>query len=478
MSAGKKQIIWIFLIFLLSYFPLCNRINSYCIQSWDESRNITNAIEMLDNHKYITRYFENKPDMWDLKPPFLVWFQVLSFRLLGFTETAARLPSMVFSLLTVAFLLWMGWKLNQSLLTGFLGVLILVSSQGYIGEHMARFGDHEAMLGFFVCTMTGFAWLFSETGDNRYLLGFILSLFLGWFTKNIIAFMFLPGMFFWFTGSGKLHLFFKNKVFWIATASMVLLIVSYYLARESSSPGYIKEVWMNELFGRYFDQSENYHYHKNEFWYYWKGFTEGRFNPYVYWFLAGMAFALFRPDLKHRKFLLFTGIILLCYFFVLSAGTKNFWYDGPVYPMAALFIGVFIIALFDYMVWTPGKWILAGLLALNIIPAYARAVEFTLQPDKNASHPLQSMCYYLKDSSNPVPQKLVLLPEGFYTPLYFYIAQKKSENKKLQIKKWSELQAGDTFLIHESNWNSLKDSSTNKAVINQKSGCVLGVVRE
>src|SRR5688572_15039809 len=94
----------VILTLLLCYFPLCHHINAYCIQSWDESRNAVNAIEMLHNHNWLTRYFNNEPDMWELKPPFLIWCQVLSFKLFGLSEITVRLPSMIFSMGTVLLL--------------------------------------------------------------------------------------------------------------------------------------------------------------------------------------------------------------------------------------------------------------------------------------------------------------------------------------------------------------------------------------
>ena len=476
MSIKQRNILLIAVTLFLCYFPLCNRINLYCIQAWDESRNITNAIEMLGNHQWLTRYFEGKPDMWDLKPPFLVWLQAASFNLFGFTETAARLPSMFFSMSTVLLLLWMGNKLTGSIYPGILGAIIMVSSRGYYGEHMARFGDHEAMLGFFITSMIFFAWLYSETSKKIYLVLTIVSLFLGWFTKNIIAFMFLPGMFVWFLSKGKIKDFLLNRTFWIGCLIMLCLIASYYLLREKSSPGYMQEVWMNELFGRYFDKSENYHYHKNDFWYYWQGFVDGRFLPYIYLFIVGMVFAVFRRSLQNRNFLIYVGIVLVSYFLILSAGTKNFWYDGPLYPTAALFVGLFLYSLFAYFPLRVFRLIYGILIVLSIYPAYANAIRFTMEFDKNASHPLQSLCYYLKDKDHKIPQRLMLVPDGFYTPLYFYIAQAKEEGKQIELKKPNELIVGDTFLMNEATYNVLSDTAFQMKAIDKSGGCVMGEV--
>jgi len=476
MSNKQRNILLVCITLILCYFPLCNRIDLYCIQAWDESRNITNAIEMLGNHQWLTRYFEGKPDMWDLKPPFLVWLQAASFSIFGFTETAARLPSMFFSMSTALLLIWMGYKLTGKVYPGILGALIMVSSGGYYGEHMARFGDHEAMLGFFITAMIFFAWLYSETSKKIYLTLTIASLFLGWFTKNIIAFMFLPGMFLWFLTRGKVKDFLLSKTFWIGCILMLCLIAAYYILRERSSPGYMHEVWMNELFGRYFDKSENYHYHKNDFWYYWQGFVDGRFYPFIYLFVIGLVFAVFRRSLQNRHFLMYAGIVLVSYFVILSAGTKNFWYDGPLYPTASLFVGLFLYNLFEYLPLRSFRLGYAVIILLTIHPAYDKAIRFTMEYDKNASHPLQSLCYYLKNKENKIPDNLKLVPEGFYTPLYFYIAQAKEKGKVIELKKSNELIIGDTFLMNESNYISLSDTAYQMQPIHKSGGCVMGKV--
>ena len=233
---------------------------------------------------------------------------------------------------------------------------------------------------------------------------------------------------------------------------------------------------MNELFGRYFDKSENYHYHKNDFWYYWQGFVDGRFLPYIYLFIVGMVFAVFRRSLQNRNFLIYVGIVLVSYFLILSAGTKNFWYDGPLYPTAALFVGLFLYSLFAYFPLRVFRWIYGILIVLSIYPAYANAIRFTMEFDKNASHPLQSLCYYLKDKDHKIPQRLMLVPDGFYTPLYFYIAQAKEEGKQIELKKPNELIVGDTFLMNEATYNVLSDTAFQMKAIDKSGGCVMGEV--
>ncbi|UOQ78563.1 hypothetical protein MUN84_08455 [Hymenobacter sp. 5516J-16] len=63
------------------------------IYLWDESRVAVNAAEMALNNNWLVAHFEGQPDLWNTKPPLLLWLQVLSIKLFGFNEVAIRLPT-------------------------------------------------------------------------------------------------------------------------------------------------------------------------------------------------------------------------------------------------------------------------------------------------------------------------------------------------------------------------------------------------
>ena len=69
---------------------------------WDEINFAESAREMLVSHNYLTVQIDFKP-FWE-KPPLFIWFQVLSMKLFGINEFAARFPNAmcgVFTLLSV-----------------------------------------------------------------------------------------------------------------------------------------------------------------------------------------------------------------------------------------------------------------------------------------------------------------------------------------------------------------------------------------
>lgn len=446
----------IILTLLACYFPLCHRIDSYCIQPWDESRNVVNAMEMLKNHDWFIRYFDGKPDMWELKPPFLIWCQVLSIKLFGLSELAIRFPSMVFSMGTVLLLIWLSDKITGKIYAGIIAALILVSSQGYIGMHVARFGDHDVVLTFFSTALLGFFYLFLKTNQTKYLTAVFIALFLGWFTKSIIIFMFLPGLFIWLVANKKLKKVVFNKSFWIGTFIISSLIISYYLLREKASPDYIYQVWMNELFGRYFDASPNYHYAKNEFWYYLKGFIDGRFWPFILVFLPTGIWVLINKKVVNRNFILFLLINIFIFFLIISAGTKNLWYDASLYPLFSLFLGVVTIQLYNLYKNTGYRIAFIFVCLIFLYPSYFQSVQFAIKRDVYESAPMQSLCYFLKDENHKLPEKMkILYNETDQSPLYFYIEKAKKINSNIALSTLVTLQINDAVLLNE---NYKKDS--------------------
>src|SRR5689334_10249299 len=74
------------------------------IQLWDESRNIVNALEMRESGSWLVTTYGGAPDLWNTKPPLLIWLMAASVGVFGLSEWALRLPSMIAALGTLAIL--------------------------------------------------------------------------------------------------------------------------------------------------------------------------------------------------------------------------------------------------------------------------------------------------------------------------------------------------------------------------------------
>ncbi len=452
------------------FYPLCYKIDVIPIQLWDESRNVTNAIEMMNNGHWLTRYFEGKPDMWELKPPLLVWCEALSFIIFGFNEMAARMPSMFFAIGTVLLMLWMGYKITGKLYAGALASIILVSCKGYIGQHAARFGDHDAILTFFSTAFLFSIYLFFTTQKSRYLYFVFISLFLGWAAKSITIFMFVPALFLWALVNNQVLQIMANRHFWKGFIITLLLILSYYLIREQSSPGYIQLVWENEFFGRYFGTSKDFLIHKDPFWYYLSGFYKDRFNPWWIFFLAGIIALIINKKIPNRKFLFFLLLNWILFLVLISGGSKNYWYDMPLYPIAALFLGIFIFQTY-YVIKEKSKRLTFILLAtLFIYLNYSNSLNYVLSPDSERDS-MEKLCYFLKDESNLEQGNFKIYHYGYNSPLYLYIENAKSKNVRVKIVRDNKFEKDDRVVVADPNLILKLDSIYINHKIATKQGC-------
>ena len=94
------------LLALLIYMPIFGHLDTLPIRIWDESRSAMNAYEMFHDKDYIVTHFEGKPDMWNTKPPLLIWAQVFFMKLIGVNELSVRLPSAIAAFLTCIVILF------------------------------------------------------------------------------------------------------------------------------------------------------------------------------------------------------------------------------------------------------------------------------------------------------------------------------------------------------------------------------------
>jgi len=148
---------------------------------WDESRLAVNALEMCENGNLLVTHFDGKPDMWNTKPPLVIWIQASFMKVFGYNKLALRLPSALAGLATV-FLVFLFCKKNLSNeKLGYFASLVLITIPGYISNHVTRTGDYDSILTFFTTLSIFLIFIFSskiKTENNRilYFIAFIFSL--------------------------------------------------------------------------------------------------------------------------------------------------------------------------------------------------------------------------------------------------------------------------------------------------------------
>ena len=203
-------------LLLIVYFPLFLHLTDLPIRIWDESMLGSNAIRMAQTHNYIVTFTRlGLPDMDATKPPLVVWLVSLLTNLFGFSELALRLPSALAGLALCIYLFWFLKKQTGSAVFAFLCVLVLITSRGFIRNHVTRTGEYDAMLVLFsVISALHFfcaCHAIDKQSESKYMFRFFVFITLAFLTKGVAALLPAPGLLLYALGNKKVLPFLKNK---------------------------------------------------------------------------------------------------------------------------------------------------------------------------------------------------------------------------------------------------------------------------
>ncbi len=339
----KIESISIIIFFLiLIYFPIFLHLDHIGLYLWDEAINALQAYEMSQNGNYLRRHFLGQVDNWETKPPMLIWLQVIFMKIVGYNELAVRLPSAFAALFTVILILRFFIKELNFLIGGIFSGLVLLCSSGYVKGHVSRSGDHDALLIFFLIAGLLYFYKYLKKGENHkfYLAVFTFFFISGVLTKSIAGLYFAPALLIFTLIEKQFLSTIKSKSFWLSVLVFFLVIGTYYGLNEYHYPGYLKTVWGNELFPRFFNSSADHDYQQlPDSLHYVKSILKDKFKFFFIFIPLSLLLVFFQKDQKLRRF---TSLILICtilFLFVISNGTYNSWYDAPVFPLLAILVG-------------------------------------------------------------------------------------------------------------------------------------------
>ncbi len=433
---GKKYFIDIVIIIFLaviSYWVFFKNLGGYSLRVWDEGRNAVNALEMYKNHNYLVTYFNGSVDMWNTKPPLLIWLMNLSFGIFGINELAVRVPSAISATLVVLIIYFWLKKITKNRLVGFLGSLIILSSMGFPDWHIGRTGDYDAILTLMVFLAALFFWLYLESKQNKKFIFLSFIFFtLAVSTKGIAGFFIVPAIILYSLVTKSFVKIIKDPNFWKAFGLMVGVIVLYYGLREVFNGGYLKAVWQNEIL-RSINLKDT---QKNNFWYYWKYFSEFRFQKWIYFVPFSILSIFLTKDKKIKGWVIFSYLISLTYFLIISTSTtKYLWYDAQLYPFMSMLVAIFIYLLIKK---TPFILKIFPILILVFyMQRYIRTnIAYIARPDLEKENTCIKYGYVFRE--NTIDKDLIGVHDDFCTPFDFYLLRNGNQKKEV-----NQLESGD-----------------------------------
>ena len=240
-----------FLLFYgLSYFGLVGA---------DEPRYAQVAREMLARHDWITPTLGGKP--WLEKPPLYYWQAMLTYRVFGVSDWAARLPSAIdATLMGIAIYIFVrrfrpGSELDAALMT--------VSAAGVIGFARAASTDMPLAATFTIALLAWYAW--QETDVNIYLWVAYAFLALGMLAKGPVAPFLaavIASLFAFARGDYRI----LRRTLSVPGISLFCVIaLPWYVAVQLRNPDFFHAFILEHNLQRF---SSNLYHHREPFWYY------------------------------------------------------------------------------------------------------------------------------------------------------------------------------------------------------------------
>jgi len=319
---------------------------------WDESRFAVNALELLKTKNPVVQYYNGIPDLWNTKPPLTTWLMAIFMKFLGYNELAVRLTSALAGTITALVIFRFIRKQTGTLFTAFLCGMVFITSIGFIGAHVARTGDADALA---VLFLTLFAFSFYEMimGNKKEQLRssrkfYVTAIFLGLalMTKSSYCLILFPGIIilvFLFREQGL----FSNRHLYFSFILSILPFLIYLISREHENPGYLNAVIKNDFLNRYANSLEEHHH---PFFYYFTEMARRRFFPWLYFLPLSLVAYLKTKNENEKNILVFSFVMSLSILLFISISqTKTEWYDAAFYPFAAILVGIGIKETFVYI---------------------------------------------------------------------------------------------------------------------------------
>lgn len=457
----------ILLVLLLLYSPLFMHLGDLPIRIWDEARLVSNALEMQKDGDFIVTHYNGQPDMWNTKPPLMIWSQLLFLNIFGNKEIAFRMPSAIAGLLTCLFLLLVSWRYLKSYWYGLIAIMILITTDGYVGDHVTRTGDYDAMLTLFTTISSLAIFLWSEYRQSKFIHWFFLGLILGIMTKGVQALMILPAIAVYILMTQNLVALLKNKWVYIDFIILILITGGYYLARESMNHGYLEAVSMNELGGRFLNTIEN---HKHGFTYFLDLLYNKQFSIWFIFFFAGIVFTFIFTKGIIRRLTLYSTLSVITYLLLISfSNTKLAWYTAPLFPLLALVCanGIYMLYLkitdgSSYSISSQTPRIIAFImLIMFFFYPYYTIIDKVYKPrETRDGEGFYMLSHYLMESTEGKHnlEGFKVCHDDYIGHLEYYVNRLNTMNVDIEISEPDKLKAGDKVIFHrETVMDKIKD---------------------
>jgi 4-amino-4-deoxy-L-arabinose transferase-like glycosyltransferase len=249
---------WLLLIGFCGYLFFFG-LNYFGLIGADEPRYAQIAREMLARHDWITPVLGGRA--WLEKPVLYYWQAMISYRLFGVSDWAARLPSAFDATLMVASVYLFLRKFRPGFHLD--GALMTAATAGVIGFAHAASTDMPLTATFTIALLAWYAW--HESEDRIYLAGFYFFLALGVLAKGPVAVVLAT---FIITAFAAAHRDYRLvwRTLWIPGIILFFVVaLPWYVLVQIRNPDFFRVFVLQHNLARF--GTDLYH-HTRPFWYY------------------------------------------------------------------------------------------------------------------------------------------------------------------------------------------------------------------
>jgi hypothetical protein len=292
--------------------------------------------EMLGSGSWLTPFLNGAPYLD--KPQLLYWLNLAVYKILGVSDWAARIPTLILAMGEV----WVTFLIGRRLLgkeAAWLGGGVLLSSIGFFILHLQLLTDHLITLA--LAGSLYFLLRWQEERSFRWAALFHLSLVAGFLAKGVIGLGFpvLIALLYalQLRQSRLFSLLFSPK----GLTLVLLFLAPWFVGVEQANPGFLKFQIINEQVLRFLGQRQPQ--------------DVNSFSVYAFWLFLGiwlLPWTVLLPEAlwrfwretgpqadglrKGRLLLIWAAVILV--FFSLSSSRIEY-YTLPAFPPLALILG-------------------------------------------------------------------------------------------------------------------------------------------
>jgi len=259
MKAQKERLAELLLVAGCCAFLFFVRLGAFGLLGADEPRYAQVAREMLARHDWVTPFLNGQP--WLEKPPLYYWGAMLSYKVFGVSDWAARVPSaLLASLMVLGVYAWAGrWRPAMRVDAA------LMAASAALVLAMARAASTDLPLA--ACFTLGMLawWSFYKTGDRTWLLAFYGCIAAATLAKGPVAPVLAVLIIAAFAAVVREPESLLHTLWPPGIAVFLLVGMPWYVMVQMRTPQFLRVFFLEQNLARF---GTNRYHHPQPFWYY------------------------------------------------------------------------------------------------------------------------------------------------------------------------------------------------------------------